>query len=605
MKFCSQCGKQKDPKHRVCIHCGAKVPDVNQGNEGPPKEREAKADSENPGNSAPKLPMSKKQKYILTAVLVITAASGSFYYIGSSQSDPMGVVESFITGLDEGDTEKVRNTLVTASDYEEVSLKQAELFMEYIDQGPYLLEEIAYQLAESVEDIQEPDEVEAFVGSEEGPVDLEITGSKWLFFNAYAITMKPEDFVIHFAGDAEIRVDDEEVEWERLDRQRVSLGEYDFDEYDVTIHKSTVFDELKQTAAVDHNSRNIQSFDFDTGELMVTSALHEIELIHNGDETGVMIEGEGSIGPVRMDDSVMIGAKAETVFGDHLADEQSIDSGLVEFQFTPDDETAESAMSDIADLYKDEGYLEFARETSEIEVIDTVGFSTEDMKLMEHTNGDWEIAVPFYEQWVTGEAGSEDDLESNEPDVFELKLSYSSSTDEWGIAERNAIADAVSSPEEWETVEYDSESKVKELIDALDLSVTGEDPEDLEEQLEFMINDYHEHHVAAINGESIDDVTAFIDEDADDYEQSVQDYIDYARQEGITQEFNGSDLISYEEQEGDLLEIITVDRYYIHTDNGDTTHLTEFESTYLVSDGEEGLSLINLESTDEQWSEEQ
>lgn len=605
MKFCSQCGKQKEPKHRVCIYCGASDPDFDPKKGDPVREREAKAGTENSGDKNPKQPMTRKQKYILTAAVVMTAATGSFYYIGSGQSDPMGVVESFITGLDDGDAEKVRSTLVTAADYEQVSLKQAELFMEYIDQGPYLLEEIAYQLAESAENYQETDEIEAFFGNGEGPVDLEVAGSTWFFFDDYAITMEPEDFVIEFSGDAEIRVDDVEVDWERLDRQQVSLGEFDFDEYEITVFKSTVFDEMEQTASVDHNSRNIQSFDFDTGEVMVTSSIREVELLHNGDETGMMIEAEESLSPVYMGDEIMLGAKADTAFGEIYAEEKPIDSGFVEFQFTPDDETAESVMSDITDLYKDEGFLEFARGISEIEVIETVGFSIEDMELMQLSNGDWEISVPIYEQWVTGDAVSEEQLESTEPEVFDLQLSYNSSTDEWGIAERNAIADDISSTDQWETVDFDSESKVEELIDALDLSVAEEDLEDIEDQLEIMINEYHEHHVAAINGESIHDVKAFIDDDAEDYEQSVQDYIDYARNEGITQEFNGSDLISYEEQEGNLLEITTVDRYYIHTDNGGTTHLTEFESTYLVSDGEEGFSLINLESTDEKWREEQ
>lgn len=118
-QFCTQCGKQAEREHRVCVYCGTPLKNLSG-----PEEKHVVTDP-NPVPSQPKKPMSKKKKILISMFVTIFVLLIGFSSWAKSYHSSDSVQERFSEAVEVEDIKKIKGLMVhkDGSDVSEAEIK--------------------------------------------------------------------------------------------------------------------------------------------------------------------------------------------------------------------------------------------------------------------------------------------------------------------------------------------------------------------------------------------------------------------------------------------------------------------------------------------------
>src|SRR5690625_5091341 len=131
-RFCIQCGKEAADNHKVCIHCGAELPAVKQSADKQKEQEPKEQPKQQP--TAPKKPMSKKNKIIIAAVAAVVILLFGSHSWASSHYSAESVEKRFYQALEEGDAKKIKK-LATREDGSSIETEEAEALVQLVEDG--------------------------------------------------------------------------------------------------------------------------------------------------------------------------------------------------------------------------------------------------------------------------------------------------------------------------------------------------------------------------------------------------------------------------------------------------------------------------------------
>lgn len=139
-KYCIECGKEAQADHKICIHCGANLPETEQETEQETEHKSQPTDNQNNQQKEVKVFASKKAWAIAGLVLVLLLA-----HMGLKPYYSLGNVEKrFLSALEEESKGKLKK-LISHEDGQEVKDVELDAFLklmssQQVDQPVYNLE---------------------------------------------------------------------------------------------------------------------------------------------------------------------------------------------------------------------------------------------------------------------------------------------------------------------------------------------------------------------------------------------------------------------------------------------------------------------------------
>jgi len=583
-RFCTECGKEAEANHKVCIHCGTKLGPIK-------KEQVEKKQRTTPKK---KQPMSKKNKIIISAVVAVVVLLFGLNTWASSHYSAESVDKRFNQALAAGDAKKIKK-LSYHEDGSSIESEEAEALVKLVTEGGSSAADFLYTV----------------------PFDKKILG----VVDAFKI-----ELIDQFA------VYDENIDGLTFEFNELSVEEYEKDDdyivygpiapgiYDI---KATFDGDFGEAAVEDELRLSSEYGDYtDIGmDIPITYVNFSIENYDQLGDAGAKLllgeeefsaSGDGEIekvGPMIVDGSQTVQTVVTMPWGEVTSepievaeDEMYIHASILEEeQYDTLKETARDFGEQYTEARAEKSTKPLKVASSAVQKMIESDFSEDyhyagqlnkvefDKTSLAIDKDSDEQAVKIYVKYMMEEAEryKSKDLSLSEIDhLWDLQLVYKD--DQWTVQAIDSLGYMTSFEP---TDELDGkkqaygpgQSKKKDKKDEKDKksdksAVSKSDAE------EFLIQ-YTEASVDAINARDFSIVSSFITEDGP-RRKEADEYIDYLDSKDIYEEYNGTELEKLEEMDDKTYKATVIEEFKII--RPDSSDVKKFRTVLImkVVDGE-------------------
>ncbi|MGC4376617.1 zinc-ribbon domain-containing protein [Fictibacillus sp. Mic-4] len=184
MKFCVNCGKKLGADEKFCTNCGKAYETAN-----PKAEPESSRQEERAQNR--KKPSKKMALLLCGIVLLIGIGTGGYFY-GKNATGPDAIISDFEKAVKQEDVGKVKKLIESDSNAAKVSDEQVKELISYYKKDPSLFSDTIAALKSQGEQLEDGGTMKAAADPNKNEfLKLSKAGSKWFFFTAYNIQVKP------------------------------------------------------------------------------------------------------------------------------------------------------------------------------------------------------------------------------------------------------------------------------------------------------------------------------------------------------------------------------------------------------------------------------
>lgn len=569
-KFCTNCGHANEQDNQICIECGTSL------NEEKQVSRKSAAPAQPVKN---RKPMSLKKKILTSAGVLVSASLIGVYTWGSGTASADTVVTKFFEALENEDAKALVNH-VQLSDGQAMTTKEADAFIElYGDITPYELEEVA-SIEKNGKVIGIFDAHRVIIPTQKLSFSFPYEGLSLSLDGELVTSVKNTDGDYVFAGispglhKAEFLYDGELAEFE-----------YPFDLEAYMYADSSIIEPIYVDLPVSSVMFGLETFNQENPEAN--------KVIIGDKEVSVDEYGETEdIGPLLIDGSTSVQAKVGFPWGVQLSDPVDITSDYHTLEFSGLEEKQQTALIDQLKTFAEEYVQAFG--TRDATVFTTVMedqlsvFEDEIASMEEYEEmfmgslteiGVDEESITILSDGQSVAAGAKILIEGDyyyageKPEAEEMELyislyfTFDADKGKWLVDsyyQDNYYADIKP------TVTYEGSGKVYEKAMA-SVEVEETEEEELfavdERSVEWLMSDYNDVSVAAINAGDFSIVSGLIYGSAPRVEEQ-SDFIDYMYSKGITEEHLSTNLENLEKLEDEYYEVTTIEKFIIHNEDG-------------------------------------
>ena len=335
MIYCKECGHRLKEGAMFCGECGTAVVEPSTTSkpnvrEQPTKPRPSSAKETKPSPpSLPKKPLSKKAKIVIVAVTSLAILLIGCYYIIGNILGAQSIASNFTEALQTKNIERVKEIINDGQLELSVDDKQTEAFVTYLHEDPRRITAVSEQLKQNALGY-ESDEFGSAFGNDYGPsvASLNRIGKKWLFFDHYAVQIRPaymeifssEDHTAIYLNNQEVgSVDSEKAE---------AFGPLLPGAYIVKAIVDGEYGKVEQEIEVDFLENEIYdlslTFDWFDSHIELFSTEADAIVYINGQSTEKTVKELNSLGPIPMDGSIKVYAQK----GAQKSKEVAIEKGM-------------------------------------------------------------------------------------------------------------------------------------------------------------------------------------------------------------------------------------------------------------------------------------
>lgn len=605
-QFCKECGKEAQPDHNICVHCGAPLGKNETQDEAAETKNDARASGVAGGSSNTEptrskrssTPMPKKKKRFISMIVIAAVILIGFTMWAQSYQSPQSVQKRFYNAAVKDDSKALQKLLIHEDGSKATEGEALALIKLVKENGDYVLNDyfsiepegkfLLFFQAHKAQAIDQfayyPDPVKGltftFNGIEPSVRDKVLYGP--LIPGIY-------DVEAAFEGDyGETTIDGD-----------ITLGNYYSDEVliEMDINIADVMFYIANAYEIDHEN---------------------VQLKIKKEEIPIDDEGYSeAVGPFVLDGSQQVQTVVSMPWG-------KIESDPIDIM--------EHDMTIYADVLSDENYEEitellggfgeqfveaFAEKDADLfeNVSGTVKDSLTDMMDRRFYDDDWFYTGEFIQLEVDkdsiyldfeGEAPAlaivvqyifnEGYHELNEePELMdealpvEAKLQYNSDEKTWTIANMT--------DEYWGTFEdVDEIAGSQTVFGPSEKAVKAAKDSDFKNEMTVFIEDYTRASVDAINYTDFSYVEGYIAEDGPRWEEA-RDYIDYLDSKNITEDFLDMEVESIESIEDDSWEVTVKESFTIYKD--DSSDDKDFRTKVIVKKIDDEFLVYELIETNE------
>ncbi|WP_010676976.1 zinc ribbon domain-containing protein [Bacillus timonensis] len=615
MRFCTSCGAKKIDDTPFCNECGAKFEDV--------KVPQAKKAVNTPGISA----LSLKSKIIIGAVLAILILGFGLYKLGESMTDRTKLLASFTENLDKGDVKELVKMLDTPDESLEVTDQHVKELVEYLEEDPYLKEELIAQLTANSKAggfKLDPAEMEQYGMPQ--LITFEKRGKHFFLYDNYDFVLQTFPLKVNTNyDDLTFFIDGKEVESKVLEEGYISLGDMLPGDYEIKAVLSSDFVELEKEVKVGHFSSSSIDMYLDIDYARIQSNVDGAKVLVNDKDTGIKVTGdeEVEIGPVLLDGSMTVKIEQETPFGKMQSSAVPIDSDYLTVNLSLTKEEKEKVTNQLVTFLTsvsksrvngDKDLVEGHTDYLQKELIDPVddqywsysGYLSdirvnEDSYYLGKEDGKWIAGVEGIETWkehnykdYSGTIESEDISNS-----FSYEFVYDEKEKKWAVNYYDNISDVDES--KLAKVKFDVAAQQK-LFEASPVfkEVKTEMNQD---GIAPFVENFVYTSIDAINNREFSYVSGLIDPSSSDYLKETSNYIDYLEEKDITEDLLDIEIVDIKEKSDTTFTVSTHEKYHIYYSDG-TAKYKAYNSKYDVRSTPDGFRMYKLIDTKEVDSED-
>lgn len=363
MKYCRNCGEEVKKDAKFCKHCGydfeAKVV--------PGQKEELHKDSLSQGQSN-KLPtalkkkepikMSKKNKILIGIASAIIIFLFIGYKVGDSLTSQHKVVEKFETALIEKDAKTVGNMLTSKAKDLKINKDTVKGFIDYYANNPSEMNGLFSHLKQQGD---EYDHNKEFNGLNSNYIVNLVKDGKQFIYDDYKVQVTPVYFNVGTTySDTIVSIDGKEVMTTTENDSYKEFGPYlpgiyqfsavyksDFVELS-TEEEFTNFDPEYSSELYLHIDGEDASFDVPYSDM-----LDHITLYINGEDTGINLIEEDTVGPILTDGSMNVSFETDFPWGTMKTEEVPLDQDYMNIDFTLTDKMKEEIQETVVQFEKE------------------------------------------------------------------------------------------------------------------------------------------------------------------------------------------------------------------------------------------------------------
>lgn len=411
MRFCHNCGKELDPELNFCKHCGQKIENKegtaqvgeSQTDPQPKPKTEPETKPQTEQQSSDQIAQPKRSQPLSTKTKLLIALVGAFaiilivgYQVGSSFTSYERLIDKLEEALIEEDAQAVAKVISTNTPNLTIDEHSVTGFMDYYKERPseiHILIESLRASGTNYDHVGEFSLETDHVGTI--PVTLEEDGKRLLFFTGYKMIVPPVYFNVftNYESTA-IYLNDEKIAEATSDSYWKEVGPYLSGVYTFKAVYETEFIDLE----TERQFTNIYSDYPEEVDLYLhgdnvtfdlpfsPDALASIDLYVNGENAGINLFEQNTIGPVLIDESMTVAFEAEFPWGKMKTSDIPIYSEYMDAFILPDESLKEKAKAAIIQFNED--YME--------------AYTKADVSLLTNTTEDVDTTVERkyeYDEW--------------------------------------------------------------------------------------------------------------------------------------------------------------------------------------------------------------
>ncbi|SDO04308.1 TcaA 3rd/4th domain-containing protein [Alkalicoccus daliensis] len=585
MSFCNNCGEKRTAGETQCANCGKEV-----------QSSSAKARSK----------ATKKQKVILFSSAASVLVLGGLYFTGSTLADGSRTLNHVQKAILEEDSETLYTYMSSSDPVKEVTEKHAEDIISFYHSSSYTqkdMDEYFSYRADLLRTGDNPIFAEENQGTEIPWVSFEKSGSKYLFFDNYDLVINSFPlYVTSNQNDISFQVDGETVSHDVDGMGYFYLGDFLPGVYEVTASLESDFLDLDVSSTHQHlQEGNTSELLFDVDEIEVTSSMENTALFVDGEDSGMTVGTSSvTIGPVLMNGEMELHAEKESPFGTLQSDVISPESWDVHFEFLLEEEMKETIVNDMQNMFENPDFL-YEGYSNSLRVLEEMEWFTEMAEVYEF-EGKLAVSIPVTEHWQHNVSWNDEELDMRPAEENRrYTLVYQEDNEEWEIdAYTSDYGERTGLPE---TLTFDADSQVENAIEQQKENTLEAYRENADSNLDSLFRNFI-HGSLNLSNSGNEGVFDYIDEDAEEYRDSIIEYTEYLEDKEISRTLSNYEVDSYDTSDDEFYTVNTVEEYRIYYGESDETKMKEYESTYRVRLTEDGFKVTELEETNEINSED-
>lgn len=321
MSFCGKCGSDLEPGVKFCGKCGQVISSNNETIKPMKEENENLSFHSNDVNSRDtiqtennkginKLLASKKNKIIFGSIVAVLLAFGVLWYIGSENSKPSKIVESFNSAIASEDKSKIAELIYCSDSKLELSEKSVEPLLNYLKDNPSYSKNTIDELKKQALNLETNKSLSAIVNNKNSNTfNIVENGKKFLFFPNYKVEIKPIYVQISTGvKDVTFTLNDEEIGKSDVDNFTKEYGPYIPGKYKLVSTYSGKYVSLNEdhdinTIAASDQKVKIEVFE-SLSYVKVSSDYPEAQIYVNDKDTGIKVSEAQNFGPLSKDTKV-------------------------------------------------------------------------------------------------------------------------------------------------------------------------------------------------------------------------------------------------------------------------------------------------------------
>lgn len=585
-RFCKECGKEAQPNHNVCIHCGTPLEKIEANQSGLTRETRTNK------KQAPKKPMSKAKKILWGVVAGLVALLIGAHMWTDNYLSYESVEERFEAALSENDSKKLAN-LIVHEDGSSISEQEAKAFAKLKKSESKRVINDLYEISFNGKFLGIYDTYKIEVVDQFAYYDDQVDGLTFKFNNkeipeferdkestTYG-PLAPGVYTVEatFKGDYGETSSEETVTLAYKDRSYTQIGE------DLPIAKVTFHVE------------NYEQFDVEKAHILL-----------NKEEIAISKDGESEeIGPFILDGSQTVKTVVTMPWGEVVSEEIPVDDENMSLNaslITPEQYKGVTAtLKDFGEQYVTARAEQSTKplKVADADVKKEIGNEFNDFY---HYSGKLE-KVQIDRDSLTVNTDSktpeisidakfivkEDEHEATEsPNLYEMDytwnigLTFDEKADKWTVISKESISG-------WGSFEdADEVAGSKKLHGPSEEAVEAAKTKELEDEIELFMAEYTSASVDAINYRDFSIMESYLTDDGP-RKKEARDYIDYLDSKGIYEDWYGTDLEKLEKVDDTTYKVTVIDEFNIIKPDSSSVkkfrtilHLKDIDGAYYVDE---------------------
>lgn len=587
MAFCKNCGTKTTAADTHCASCGNEVKNIK-----PSTHRSFKA--------------TKKQKVILFSSAASLFILGGLYYTGSTLADGSRTLNQVQQAILDEDSETLLTYMSSSDPVQEITEEHAQDLISFYHDSSYTqkdMDEYFSYRADLLRTGDNPLFAEENAGPELPWVSFEKSGSKYLLFDNYELVL--DSFPLYAASnqhEVSFQVDGESVSHDVDGQGYFYLGDFLPGEYEVTAALENDFIDLSVSSSHQHlYEEGTSELLFDVDEIEVTSSIENSVLFINGEESGMTVgTSPTTIGPVLMNGEMELHVERDSPFGTLRSEAVSPEEWDMYFDILLNEEITDSILEDMENHFEDIGLAD-ENQSNSVQVLEEMEWFME-MAGIHEMQGKFAVSIPVTEHWQQDASWNADELDMQPYEENRIyTLLFDEEDEAWEIDDYTSdYGDRVGLPE---TLTFDADKQVEEAIEQQQEATLAEYREDAESEIQNLMQNFIRGSLN-FSSRGNEGVFDYIDEDAEEYRESIIDYTEHLEESDISRTFSSYELVDYSTSDDEFYTVNTIEEYRISYGETNERKLKEYESTYNVRLTEDGFKVTELIETNEINSED-